>query len=139
MQRQSMLSRRMVYEDGRKRADLIANLSNDGWFVYGDAGSTEHAQHLSHYCFRAVENRVPVVRAVNTGISAHVDSNGRVLAVVAHGGRRKMVGGTLLAQTLVDRRVSPYSRFGDVFARAVCVVAAAGVVAGLLRRRTRKR
>jgi apolipoprotein N-acyltransferase len=137
--------RRMVYEGGRKRADLIANLSNDGWFVYGDAGSTEHAQHLSHYCFRAVENRVPVVRAVNTGISASIDSNGRIATEIAHAGKRTMVAGTLLLdgarrnpreyllghgpKVLVDRRTSWYSRGGgDVFAWAVVLVALALVI-----------
>ncbi|MGB2824962.1 MAG: apolipoprotein N-acyltransferase [Phycisphaerae bacterium] len=138
--------RDMVYDGGQKRADIIANLSNDGWFVYrrGDGpyrGSTEHAQHLSHYCFRAVENRVPVVRAVNTGISASIDSNGRIAAEVRHRSIRTMIPGTLALdgarrndveylpghgpKVLVDSRTSWYSRLGDVFAVAVSMVAAA--------------
>jgi apolipoprotein N-acyltransferase len=138
--------RQMVYQDGRKKADVIANLSNDGWFVYQssggrDRGSTEHALHLSHYCFRAIENRTPVVRAVNTGISASIDSDGRIVAEVRHGRRRTVVPGTLLLdgarrneaeylpghgpKVLVDSRTSWYSRCGDVFAAAVCVAAAA--------------
>jgi len=36
--------------------------------------------HLAVSIFRAVENRVPLARAVNTGISAFIDGNGRVLA-----------------------------------------------------------
>jgi len=167
--------RAMVY-DGRKRADIIANLSNDGWFIWsrnrrlqctqcgcvaGDAQatvcprcrstalrtiathhrSTEHAQHLSHYCFRAVECRVPVVRAVNTGISASIDSNGRIVAEVRHGRTRTMIPGTLLLdgkkrndveylpghgpKVLVDGRVSWYSRVGNLFAAVVGAFAAA--------------
>lgn len=124
---------------GREPADLLVNLSNDGWFIYKGrryvfAGgqithaSTELEQHLTQYVFRAIENRVPVVRAVNTGISAHVDSNGRIVQTVSRGGRRKMVAGNLVAQTLVDDRVSPYSRVGDLFAVVVSVVVGAGAV-----------
>ena len=140
--------RRMVYQDGRKEADIMANLSNDGWFVcsWGDArrASTEQAQHLSHYCFRAVENRVPVVRAVNTGVSASIDSNGRIVAEVREDGRNTMISGTLLLdganrgtveylpghgpKVLVDRRASWYSRVGDIFALTVVLAAATWVM-----------
>jgi len=141
--------RRLAVQDGQKRIDLLINLSNDGWFIYqgrkyifaGDEithASTELDQHLAQYRFRAVENRVPVVRAVNTGISAHVDSNGRLVGCVRRGRRRKMVGGNLVAQTVVDDRVSVYSRIGDVFALAICVITAAGVV-GLALTRPRAR
>jgi len=143
----SPLCRRMVYQDGQKKADIMANLSNDGWFVcwWGDArrASTEQAQHLSHYCFRAVENRVPVVRAVNTGVSASIDSNGRIVAEVRHNGRNTMISGTLLLDSahsgaieylaghgpkvLVDHRASWYSLVGDAFALAVALAAAAWV------------
>ena len=144
--------RRMVMgDDGRKRVDLLANISNDGWFVYrrlgkgAYQGSTEHAQHLVQYCFRAVETRVPVVRSVNTGISASIDSCGRLVADVGidvdNYRKRTMVSGTLLLdgakgpsgeylpghgpQVLVDGRVSVYSLVGDVFAMGI---SAAGIV-----------
>jgi len=151
--------RRMVVSDGAKRVDILANLSNDGWFVYhvGDGpyrGSTEHPQHLAQYCFRAVENRVPVLRAVNTGISASIDSCGRIRSAVEFRfddyRKRSMVVGTLLLdggpgeedarallhgpQVLVDSRISVYSLAGDVFAMAVSV-AALGLAAVLLWRR----
>jgi len=180
--------RRMVWQSGRKAADLMVNISNDGWFVWShnrrlrcpkcgwrgqdmaaercprcggghlraeadQMSSSENAQHLAHYCFRAVEQRVPVVRAVNTGISASIDSNGRIVAEVAHPARpalRTMVSGTLLLdgrrkndveflrghgpKVLVDSRTSWYSRHGDLFAAAVCL-AAALATAGLMRKR----
>ena len=136
--------REMVFQNGRKAADILANLSNDGWFVWKwwpTRGSNEHSQHLVQYCFRAVENRVPVVRAVNTGISASIDSCGRILAVVEQYQVRSAITGNLLLdgakrndveylqghgpRILVDSRVSVYSRCGDVFAMAVSL---AGVV-----------
>jgi apolipoprotein N-acyltransferase len=162
--------RRMVVREGRKDADILVNLSNDGWFVWRwgpwtGEGTAEHAQHLAHYCFRAVENRVPVVRAVNTGISASIDSNGRIVGAVSRdGGRAPMLTGTLLLkspvdgpagarapatspagpaseipQVLVDGRVSLYSIVGDVFVQAVCLVAVAWVVWTLVAGRMRTR
>jgi apolipoprotein N-acyltransferase len=62
--------------DGQPPADFLLNISNDGWFD----GSSEHDQHLAICRFRAIECRRSVARAVNMGISALIDSNGRVLA-----------------------------------------------------------
>ncbi len=61
--------------DGRPPADFVLNISNDGWFN----GTSEHDQHLAICRFRAVECRRSVARAVNMGISAVIDGNGRVL------------------------------------------------------------
>ena len=47
----------------RKRAQFLLNISNDGWFGRG----IQQPQHLAICVFRAVENRVGIVRAVNTG------------------------------------------------------------------------
>ncbi len=73
------ISRPYGGSDGQPPADFLVNISNDGWFI----GSAEHAEHLAICRFRAVENRRAVVRAVNMGISAVVDSNGRVLRPAA--------------------------------------------------------
>ena len=153
------ICRQMVMDNGTKQAGVLLNLSNDGWFVYKKfgrgsyQGSTEHSQHLVQYCFRAVENRVPVVRAVNTGISASIDSNGRIVADVGlslEGYRKRtMIPGALLLDgktsadgkyaanhgpsILVDSRVSVYSLAGDVF--ALCVSAVGAVMFALLMRR----
>lgn len=111
--------RRMVVQDGEKVVDILANLSNDGWFVWpwrprvGQA-SAEHVQHLVQYCFRAVENRVPVVRAVNTGISASIDSNGRIVGELRLGGRRAgMVSGTMLLKDAGDGGADAAAGHGD--------------------------
>lgn len=57
-----------------KDIDCLVNLTNDGWFH----GSSELDQHLITASFRCIETRVPMVRAVNTGISAFIDGDGVV-------------------------------------------------------------
>jgi apolipoprotein N-acyltransferase len=61
--------------DGKPPADFLLNISNDGWFD----GTSEHDEHLAICRFRAVELRRSVCRAVNMGISAVIDGDGRVL------------------------------------------------------------
>ncbi|MFP4521445.1 MAG: apolipoprotein N-acyltransferase [Fibrobacterota bacterium] len=55
-----------------KGANLIINISNDGWF--GDSDMPHH--HFNMAKFRAVENRRTVIRATNTGISAIILPDG---------------------------------------------------------------
>lgn len=59
----------------RAGADLLVNITNDAWF----GRSSAPYQHLAMSAFRAVENRVSLVRAANTGISAFVEPTGRIL------------------------------------------------------------
>ncbi len=86
---------------------ILVNVTNDGWFW----GSAELEQHLACGVFRAVEARRPLVIAANTGISASIDGDGRILAEgpVRH-------EKTILADVRLDRRESWYSRHGDWFA-----------------------
>jgi apolipoprotein N-acyltransferase len=139
--------------DGRPAADFLLNISNDGWFD----GTSEHDQHLAICRFRAVENRRCVARSVNMGISAVIDSNGRVLAprqlkspegahlrgvqvwkAEAEPGAAslplsrwqefKKVPGVLLAEVPLDDRVSLYARWGDWLPWACWVVVGLGIV-----------
>jgi apolipoprotein N-acyltransferase len=100
--------------DGRKQVDFLVSISNDGW--YESAG--ELAQHLALDQIRAVENRTPVARSVNGGLSGFVDSNGRVGKIVsetaANGVRTTFQArGFAVQQLAIDSRVTVYSRFGD--------------------------
>ncbi|MFT4571330.1 MAG: apolipoprotein N-acyltransferase [Hyphomicrobiaceae bacterium] len=91
-------------------ADFLVNISNDAW--YGDT-SAPH-QHLAMIMLRAVENRIPLVRATNTGISGFVSADGSVRATTA------LFEEDIAVQTLLLRDIfSFYRRFGDVFV-ALC-------------------
>jgi apolipoprotein N-acyltransferase len=59
----------------RNGAEVLVALSNDAWF---GRTSAPH-QHFAHAALRAVENRISVIRAANTGVSGIVDPLGRVV------------------------------------------------------------
>ncbi|HEX5442281.1 MAG TPA: apolipoprotein N-acyltransferase, partial [Pirellulales bacterium] len=84
--------------------DILVNLTNDGWFW----GSSELDLHLTCGVFRAVECRKPFLIAANTGFSAWIDSDGRI---VERGPRR--AEGVIIARPRLDNRTSPYTRWGD--------------------------
>ena len=56
--------------------NAFINITNDAWF----GRTAEPYQHLALAVFRSVEHRLEMVRAVNTGVSAHIDAAGRVRA-----------------------------------------------------------
>lgn len=114
----SGLCRTLVFAPGGgKRADVLINLTNDGWFGVDPGG---RAQHLQISQWRAIENRVPVVRAANTGISALIDSAGRILArgpnepAVADGDGARVFG-MLRGRIALDGRTPLFARVGNVF------------------------
>jgi apolipoprotein N-acyltransferase len=60
---------------GKLHPNLLVNLTSDSWFGAG----TEPWEHLALAVFATIELRVGMVRAVNSGISALIDPNGRLL------------------------------------------------------------
>ncbi len=87
-------------------ASIVTTITNDAWF-----GKTAAPyQHFSMAVFRAVENRVPVARAANTGISGFIDAQGRILET-----------SNIFAEAYLTHRLLPgleksfYTRYGDLF------------------------
>ncbi len=117
--RQIVNSTAITREGTRRNVDFLVNLTNDGWFH----GSSELDQHLITAAFRCVECRLPMVRAVNTGISAFIDGDGAVRNVAADltTGKSKQVEAVLVETVPLDRRSSLYLAYGDWFAGA-CLV-----------------
>ncbi len=126
------MPRTLTVEKGQKRIDFLLNISNDGWFVRGGNGkpvtaTSELLQHLAICKFRAVENRIGIVRAVNTGISGFIRPDGAVQPAGLAGTlpeeprQRQAVAGFLTDRVYLDTRLSLYSRMGDWFAIVCCL------------------
>jgi apolipoprotein N-acyltransferase len=60
---------------GQLHPNLLVNLTSDSWF----GADTEPWEHMALAVFGSVELRVSMVRSVNSGISALIDPNGRVV------------------------------------------------------------
>ena len=106
----------------RNGADFLINVTNDAWF--GD--TTAPYQHAQASVFRAVENRVNVVRATNTGFSCFISPEGRILSRVEDNGKEIFVTGHKGHDLILRKRRSFYTRFGDWFillAFFLCVLA----------------
>lgn len=107
-------------------ADLMVNITNDAWF-----GRTSGPwQHLGMLPLRAVEHRVAIARAANTGISAFVEPSGRVSRWLPLFERGVLDGALPLRS-----RSTLYTRWGDWLAQG-CLGLAALVLGFALSRRS---
>ena len=94
-------------------AQVLVNLSNDGW--YGDSGA--FAQHLKQARARAIENDRWLLRATNTGVTASIDPYGRVVASLPRKERS-----ALSAPYALESRTTFYTRHGDWFAYICAII-----------------
>jgi apolipoprotein N-acyltransferase len=100
----------LTLRDKGQEPDVLVNLTNDGWFW----ASSELDLHLRCGVFRSVECRKPLLIAANTGLSAWIDSNGRI---VEQGKRRtpeQREDCFILADVRPDHRTSFYLEHGDL-------------------------
>ena len=115
------LVRRFVKNGAR----FMVNMTNDGWF--GQTAGPQ--QHLAMYPFRAVEHRVSVVRAANTGVSAMIAPSGEITRSLPLFAR-----GTLMQRMPLRERETLYTRFGDWLAYLALAVSAVALGAAARRR-----
>lgn len=107
------LTRKFVKNGAR----FLVNITNDAWF----GKTTAPYQHMQGSIFRAVENRVPVLRAANTGVSCIIDHTGKVVKYVEKEGDKTFVSGYATAIIRPICSTTFYTRFGDVFSW-LCIV-----------------
>ncbi len=102
----------MVRKFFAEGGDFIVTITNDAWF-----GNTSGPyQHFSMAVFRAIENRKPVIRSANTGVSGYIDSNGRILSQTKLFTRQNIIH-----SVKTDSTKTFYTKYGDLFS-FLCIV-----------------
>ena len=109
-------------------AQLLVNITNDGWF----GQTANNRQQLAEATMRTVENRRPLVRCANTGVTAFIEANGHVSEILREPGTGSVFAAGILAgvvQVPTNPTLTFYTRHGEVFSGACA--AAAGMLAFL--------
>ncbi len=107
-------------------AQFLVVITNDMWF--GRTSLLE--QHAMMSVFRAIENRIPLVRSANTGISMAVDKWGRI----------RVKSGIFVRQHLTTE-ISPedsksiYRRYGDIIPKAATILVVMSLFVAFLTKR----
>ena len=116
--------------------DFLVNLTNDGWFQE----SAEQRQHLANAVFRAVENRLPLLRCANNGVTCLINAHGRVEEVFRDAHNSEYGRGAFTVDIPLpspNQRPPPtfYNRHGDWFAWSCIAVTIALLARSNLRGR----
>ena len=110
----------------RNGADFMVTITNDAWFGRTSAPN----QHLAQATFRSIENRIWLVRAANTGISAFVDPWGRINTSSGLFTREALTGEI----GLQGGTMTFYTQYGDVFALFCSLLGICLIGYGVLRK-----
>ena len=102
-----------VRQFARDGAQVLVNISNDGW--YGDSGA--YAQHLNQTRMRAIENGHWLLSTTDTGVTASIDPWGRIVARIPRKQRAALVAPYALTSVTTF-----YTRHGDWFAYACAII-----------------
>lgn len=121
----------MSRESAELGANLLVNMTNDAWF----GGGVALKQHHLLASFRAIENRRPLLRVTNTGLTGVVDRFGRTVSELPPNS-----DGTLLAQVPVSSYKSIYTRVAadrcwQLVLAAVLILVLLGSVPKILRKK----
>lgn len=116
----------LVRQFPKAGADVLVNLSNDGYFGH----SVAREQHLMLVRMRAVENRRFILRSTNDGITASIDPSGRIVRALPP---YQQVGGLLPYAAIGSTTF--YTRHGDWFAWSCLIGGIASAVFAMLRSR----
>lgn len=130
--------RKLSHPSNAAHADLLVNLTNDGWFGAIRGG---REQHLQIGRFRCIENRIPMIRAANTGVSAAIDAAGRITRAGPNlpGNRPTWnAEGVMMATVHLSYRRPLYAMVGDAFGW-ICLGASAGLTGWAMVARRQRR
>ena len=96
----------------RAGARWLVNQTNDGWFD----PSAQSEQHIAHAVFRCIENRIPMARCCNTGVTGIIDAYGNIDRKLEPQIKGFTTG--VLAPRPDGMEQTFYTRNGNVFAKA---------------------
>jgi len=116
------LSREFV----KRGAGFLINITNDAWFKK----TSSPYQHLCASVFRAVENRVFLVRAANTGVSGFIAPTGKIVSLVGDKfGNNIFISGYRSQEIALSKRsYSFYTRYGNIFVTACLLFVLGGII-----------
>lgn len=96
----------------KKGANFMVNITNES-----QLGDTASYQFAAISVFRAVENRISIARAANTGISCFISPCGKIMGrVCSQNGEYTCVEGYLTKNVPLSHKKTFYTKYGDVFA-----------------------
>lgn len=121
------LARRSVLNGAR----LLINQTNDAWFD-GTAGAM---QHMTHCIFRAVENRVPIVRCANTGVTVFIDNIGRTDILENDADYTSIYKTDRVKIPPANTKHTFYTQYGDLFFAIPCGIISIILLALTLRQK----
>ena len=109
----------------RRGAELLFISTNDGWW-----GNTPgHRQHAEYARLRAIENRREIARSANTGISGFISQRGDMLQRTAY-----WEPAVIKHDIKTNRKLTFYSRYGDILGRMFLPISLLLLLAGLVLR-----
>jgi len=116
------LSREFV----KRGAGFLINITNDAWFKR----TSSPYQHLCASVFRAVENRVFLVRAANTGVSGFIAPTGKIISLVADASGNNIFVSGYKSQEISASKESHsfYTRYGNIFCCACLLFVLGGII-----------
>lgn len=105
-----------------KGNDFLINITNDAWFN----GEPQASQHFAIMTFRAIENRIPIIRSSNTGISGWVSMSGEAQRM-NHNGREVFFSDSRNFEIVLNKQKSFYTKYGEA-GLFICCFLILGVV-----------
>jgi apolipoprotein N-acyltransferase len=138
--------------DKGEKTDWIVNISNDGWYVRFRNNkvipTVELAQRTAISVFRCVENRISILKSVNTGISCLIDPVGKIQndylmgTLPRNAMERQGVAGWFADAIPIDGRISFFTRHGRwldaILGFGLFILLAAGIIERKKHRREKK-
>lgn len=117
----------LIHFAGSTGVDFIINPTNEVLL-----GNGIHRQTLNAARFRAIENRLSIIKASNVGFSAMIDPNGHIRQVLernVNGDGKLGVPSSLSVDVIVDsRKLTVYSKIGDIFPILCLVISFSTVI-----------